>query len=274
MPFAAVAGGVASAAVGAGISALTKDRQSGQISGAQEQANAVQTAAQERMRADLMPWIEGGTNALYNTQALSGAAGTEERWHQPVQNVASYLSGVEGPEAQAAAMQGFYTSPGYQFRLSEGLRGVDAGAAAHGMLRSGATLKAEDKFAQGLASDEFANYYTRANDQFGSYYNRLMDLSKLGESAAAGVGQSGVNTAAGIAATDVSAGTKQANLTGQLGSSLGTTANSLLNNASVQNAVSNWLKPSTSSGSSIGMSATGAPSLGADGVLYQSGGIF
>ena len=66
-------------------------------------------------------------------------------------------------------MAGFHTSPGYQFQLDQGLRAVDAGAAANGLLRSGAALKAEQTFGTGLADKEFAP----------DYYNRLFDLSKL-----------------------------------------------------------------------------------------------
>jgi hypothetical protein len=45
----------------------------------------------------------------------------------------------------------FQSSPGYQFQLEQGLRAVDAGASAKGMLRSGAT-QAEQKFGHGLAN--------------------------------------------------------------------------------------------------------------------------
>ena len=89
--------------------------------------------------------------------------------------VASDLSGANGPDAANAAMANFQTDPGYQFQLQQGLRAVDAGAASQGMLRSGATLKAEDTFGQGLAEQDFTNYY-----------NRLFGLSQLGEQAAAG----------------------------------------------------------------------------------------
>src|SRR5215469_17865844 len=61
------------------------------------------------------------------------------------------LLGLNGPDAASAAMAKFQTSPGYQWSLGQGLRAVDAGAAARGMLRSGAALKAEQTFGTGLA---------------------------------------------------------------------------------------------------------------------------
>jgi hypothetical protein len=128
----------------------------GALRGGQTDTIAAQRAALAQARTDLEPWRGQGANAL---------------------TVASNLSGANGPEAAALAQQDFFTSPGYQWRLDEGMRAVDAGAAAQGMLRSGATLKGEQKFAQGLASQEF-----------GDYYNRLYQLSGLGANAAAATG--------------------------------------------------------------------------------------
>ncbi len=56
---------------------------------------------------------------------------------------------------------GFYASPGYQFRLDEGVNALDKSAAARGRLRSGAQNKALTRYGQGLASEEFGNYTSR-----------------------------------------------------------------------------------------------------------------
>ncbi len=56
---------------------------------------------------------------------------------------------------------GFYASPGYQFRMDQGLGALDKSAAARGRLRSGAQNKAITRYAQGVASDEFGNYTNR-----------------------------------------------------------------------------------------------------------------
>lgn len=82
---------------------------------------------------------------------------------------------------QADAMKYFYTSPDYQFRLSEGQKAIDRSAASRGMLLSGAQLKASDRFGQETASGEYGNYV-----------NRLL--------AAAGMGQTATGTGAGITA--------------------------------------------------------------------------
>jgi hypothetical protein len=121
-------------------------------------------------------------------------------------------------------MQNFQTSPGYQFQLQQGLRGVDAGAAAKGMLRSGATLKQEETYGQGLANQDFSNYY-----------NRLMGISTLGETAAAG-GASTANTAGALAQ---GAGNTQASVFGNAATGLSNTVNSLFSNKAFQN----WISP-------------------------------
>lgn len=156
---ATVAGTAASLAKGSG--------QSGAISTGQRQANAL-----------LQPYTNQGTAA--NAQEAN-------------------LLGLNGQDAANSAMSTFQSSPGYQFSLQQGERAVDAGAAAQGMTRSGATMKAEDSYATGLA-----------NQTYQSYISNLNSLSNLGITA--GGGEASVDTGAasnqasiyGNAATGVS----------------------------------------------------------------------
>jgi hypothetical protein len=140
------------------------------------------------------------------------------------------LLGLNGQPAADAAMANYQTSPGYTWQMGEGLRAVDAGAAASGMLRSGAALKAEQTFGQGLA-----------NSDFGTYYNRLMGLSTLGENAAAG-GASTANAAGNAAIQGANA---QSSIYGNTASGLGSIANNLLSNKDFQN----WISGPPSGGS-------------------------
>lgn len=188
--------GVAAAAVaGVAGSAL----QSGATSSAADKATAAQQQAQERARADLQPWAATG--------GLANTASTD-------------LLGLNGPDAATAAFGNYQTSPGYQWQLGEGLRAVDAGAAAKGILRSGATLKAEQAYGAGLADQDF-----------GQYYNRLFGLSQLGEKAAAGTGEGDIKTGQGIAATDLALGQQQSSIYGNLASGIGGAANSYATNS-------------------------------------------
>ena len=117
-------------------------------------------------------------------------------------------------------MAAYHTSPGYQWQLDQGLRAVDAGQAAQGMERSGATLKAEQTFGAGLANQDFTNYY-----------NRLFDLSKLGEGAASGSAAASQATGTGIAQTDLSLGSAQTSIYGNAAQGLGNAVNNYANNS-------------------------------------------
>ena len=127
-------------------------------------------------------------------------------------------------------MSTYQQSPGYQWQLGQGLRAVDAGAAAQGMLRSGATLKAEQTFGQGLA-----------NTDFGNYWNRLQQLSQGGLTAAGELATGQIQTGQGIAGTDASAAAGQSSIYGGLGTGVSTGINQLANNTAFQK----WLNPAT-----------------------------
>jgi hypothetical protein len=111
-------------------------------------------------------------SVLPSTGTTVGAAGTPG-------------AAASGAGAPSNAIAQFQTSPGYQFRLGQGLQAIDRSAASRGRLMSGATLKAAQGFGQGLATDEFGNFI-----------NRLQTL--------AGVGQSATNT--GVSAGQTAAG--------------------------------------------------------------------
>lgn len=167
-------------------------------SSAAAKGQAAAQAQWRQAREDLAPWRETGQNAL---------------------TVAGNLAGANGPDAAQTAQQDFFTSPGYQFRLDEGMRAVDAGAAARGMLRSGSTLKGEQKFAQGLASEEFGNYY-----------NRLYNLSDQGLTA----GQAGAGVSNNAALGALGGANAQSSIYSNTASSLGATAAGLLSNPNFQ----------------------------------------
>lgn len=88
-----------------------------------------------------------------------------------------------GPDFSA-----FYNSPDYNFARTEGQRGVEQSAAARGGAASGNALRALSEFNQGLASQ-----------QFGNYYNRMAGLAGIGQSATNNLGQVGAQYASGIA---------------------------------------------------------------------------
>jgi hypothetical protein len=71
-------------------------------------------------------------------------------------NYGQYANAQFTPEAFAANQD-----PGYGFRMKEGLKAVDAQAAARGGLISGAALKASQRFGQDMASQEYQSAFNR-----------------------------------------------------------------------------------------------------------------
>ena len=129
------------------------------------------------------------------------------------------FGGVEGYDP-ASVMRNFGASdfqadPGYAFRLSEGLKGMNATAAARGGLLSGNALRAGQEYGQQLGSQEYQNAFNRyqanraAQEQaYGNAFNRfqtertntlapLQSLAGVGQSATQQAQQAAQNYATG-----------------------------------------------------------------------------
>ena len=241
MPFA-----VAAAGIGAAGAIASSYMQSQAVKSGQSQANAALQQGIGTATNQLSPWTTTGV---------------------PANADQADLLGLNGPDAASAAMAKFQTSPGYQFQTQQGLRAVDMGAAANEMLRSGATLKAEQTFGQGLADSDFGNYW-----------NRLQQLSSGGLSAAGGIAGAATGGAANIASTDRGAAGADASIYGNVGKDLSTSANQLLTNKAFQNYISGPSYGTTSASAfnvnpAIGLSAMPGTSAGYAGT-FQPGGVF
>jgi hypothetical protein len=129
------------------------------------------------------------------------------------------FGGVEGYDP-ASAMRNFgagdfQADPGYAFRLSEGLKGMNATAAARGGLLSGNALRAGQEYGQQMGSQEYQNAFNRyqanraAQEQaYGNAFNRfqterintlapLQSLAGVGQSATQQAQQAAQNYATG-----------------------------------------------------------------------------
>lgn len=82
---------------------------------------------------------------------------------------------------------GYTKTPGYDFRMQEGINALDTSAASRGSLFSGATQKALTRYGQDYATGEYNNYL-----------NRLAGLTDSGMAAAGGQAAAATNTAAGV----------------------------------------------------------------------------
>jgi len=88
-------------------------------------------------RADAQPWRDGGLKAFNQLSDNKFM----ENWQQ---------------------------DPGYQFRMAEGMKAINAGASARGMANSGSTLKALTRFGQDNATAEYDKVYNRNAARLGS----------------------------------------------------------------------------------------------------------
>jgi hypothetical protein len=119
------------------------------------QANDVQLRMFEQQRADNAPWREAGVNALGRLNAAS-----------------------------TGDMSAFQASPDYNFRRSEGMRGIERSAAASGGAFSGNALKALAEFNSATAAGEYGNWW-----------NRQAGLAGVGQNANSETGAAGRNYA-------------------------------------------------------------------------------
>jgi hypothetical protein len=115
-----------------------------------------------------------------------------------------------GSAVQPFDMNKFEADPGYNFRLSEGLKALDRQAAARGGLMSGAALKAAGRYGQESASQEYGNAYNRYRQNRADQLGPLSDLMVGGTNAT-----NATNTALGNYGTNVG------NLMGQAGQATG-----------------------------------------------------
>ena len=144
---------LASGAIGASAS-----KSAGNAQARSAEAAAAESARQyDQTRTDQMPWMDAGKGAL-------------NRLQDPTAN--------------------FTKSPGYDFRLKEGQRGVQQSAAARGGAYSGNAMKALSDYNQGMASNEYGNWWNQQSSLAGVGQATANSLGQLGAQSAANVGNS------------------------------------------------------------------------------------
>jgi len=162
-------GAVASAAVGL-IAAEQQRKSASKASSAQQQAAQGGIDEQRRqfdeLRRLLEPYTQAGLPALKQQQALLG---------------------LEGPEAQQAAISAIENQPGFQSMIQQGENAMLQNAAATGGLRGGNLQGAMAQFRPQMLAQAI-------QDQ----YSRLGGMTSLGQQSAAGVGSAGMQTGRGI----------------------------------------------------------------------------
>ena len=149
---------IGSAVIGAGSSIIGGNKAAKSTKDANALGIAEQRRQYDQTRSDYAPWRTAGEGALSRlTTAMSGDT------------------------------SGFKTSPGYDFRLSQSLKGLERMASARGMWNSGATRSALMERAGNLASDEYGNWF-----------NQNLGLAGLGQNATNATSNAGQNASNNI----------------------------------------------------------------------------
>jgi hypothetical protein len=138
---------------------------------------------------------------------------------------------MNGGTDYAARLPALEKTPGYQFRLNQGIQALDRSASAKGTLLNGGYQKDLMEFAQGLASTEF-------DREFG----RNSSLADLGMRAAGAQGAYGTSYGDQITNLTTGAGNAQAAGTAASGNAWGGTLQGL-GSLGMQAGLYNWLRP-------------------------------
>ena len=136
------------------------------------------------------------------------ARATNEDWTRLNESLSRNLADYRAQNPSATGSRGgtgadmsvFFESPDYQFNLAEGQKAIDRSLAARGRTLSGAGVREGVRYASGMASNEFGNFY-----------NRLANLAGIGQTATGSTAAAGANAANNIAQNHLYAGNARAN---------------------------------------------------------------
>lgn len=224
---AVVGGGIGSALIGADAAGDAADTQANSAA----QSAALQKAMFDKQMELQEPFRTAGIIGQNRLMDLLGLSANK--------TAAGY-----GKYAKDFSMQDFQQDPGYAFRLSEGLKGLDRQAAARGGLISGGALKAAMQYGQEMGSQEYQNAYNRYQTNRTNQLQPLGNLQAIGQSAASNQGSAAGNYASNAGNTIMAGGAATA--AGQLGVG-NTLANAISGSTSAyqqQQNFNNWLTQS------------------------------
>jgi hypothetical protein len=165
-----MAGWIAAATVGSAlISSNAASKAAKSSAAASDRAGDVQREMFERNVELNAPFREAGVNALNKLVPLT--------------------------EYQNFGMDQFQQDPGYAFRMSEGMKGLERSAAARGGLLSGGTLKGIQRYGQDMASQEYQNAFNRYGIERERRLNPLQSLAGVGQTTSQQLGAAGTQFA-------------------------------------------------------------------------------
>lgn len=207
---AAVIGGVAALGAGYMASSAAGDAADQMAAGGRD-SNALQKSMYDQTRQDNAGIRARGEAAGNTLSGLMGPGGSLTRNFSAADMASDPQYAQLQPQINSALQRSssFQTSPGYQFRMDEGLKATGNSANARNGSYSGATLKALARFGQDTASQEYGNWFNQSNtdrnfvagqgqDAFNRFtgnqdrqYNRLAGIAGSGQTATNNVNAAG-----------------------------------------------------------------------------------
>jgi hypothetical protein len=187
-------------------------------------AASVYSANQQKQAA------KGAANA--QTNAANSAIGqTEQNYQRTATNLNPYITSGQNALGTINALNSgdyssFHASPDYQFSLSQGLQGLDRSAAARGSLYSGGQTADTLNYAEGLANQNYNNYYSKLADLAGMGQSAASNLGSIGTGNAAAIGNYLTNAGEAAANGAINSANASSNMTSQLGQLAGQYASS------------------------------------------------
>lgn len=165
------------------------------IFGAQSAADAQKEAAAQATQQVLQQQQKGlDTQKSYFDQSTKDLAGISSAGSAAYNNLLSALPDLVKPITMD--QKTLEATPGYQFNLDQGIRGVNLSTVANGL--SGGQAKAAARYATGLADSTYQNQFNNANTNKQNAFNFLLNSAQPGINAAgtyAGAGTSAGNAA-------------------------------------------------------------------------------
>lgn len=190
---------------------------SSQAAGAQSSASAAAAANQMAMfnaaKRMLKPYRRSGREATESLENMLGLRDTG--------------AGGFGSETGKFTYGDYTQDPGYAFRLSEGMKALEAGAAARGGLLSGNTLRASQDYAQNVASNEYTNAFNRFYAEREARLNPLFRLSGQGLNAATSLAGAATGMGSAMAQNAYNQGNIAASGYGGMAGAIGSIGNAI-----------------------------------------------
>ena len=189
--------GAGASLVGGAMAASAADKAAKTQARSADKATELQRQMYEEGVKRQQPFYEAGVAGQNRLVTLLGLGGDP--------NAEGY-----GSLMKSFSMDDFRADPGYNFRMKEGLKSLDATAASRGGLISGNALRAAQAFGQDLGSQEYQNAYNRYQINRTNILDPLQKQAGQGGTVAATLGSAGQNYASNAGSTMMAAGNARA----------------------------------------------------------------